>query len=273
MIKPSRYNFVFEYEKLRKTILYNSLSNSALLYASSYFSENLQPLLKQTSDQIFSKQGGELVAELKKQRFLIESTCDEQKMVKDRFQKGQTQSDIMTITIACTIQCNFRCTYCFEPHRNEFLSEEHFTKLLNLIEQRASTLKQLNITWFGGEPLIMAVQIAKWSKKILSITKEHKIIYQATVVTNGSLLNPKNIQRLKDSQVRGMQVTIDGPKEIHDKSRPSVGGNGTYDKIVSNLEKYRESLKGINTTIRVNVSKSNLPFLSTNQKHLRCQQT
>jgi uncharacterized protein len=192
---------------------------------------------------------------------LVSTEIDELEIIRARYKRGQKRPETLSLTFVPTLQCNFRCTYCFEPHRPTYLTDDHFEKILATVKRKAPTIKNLNVTWFGGEPLLQAEQIDSWSRRLLAVVDEHGLKYKAGMVTNGYLLTPANIQRIHDARIWGLQITIDGPKQSHDKRRPLRGGGSTYDTILQNLVTNREALKGIKITIRVNVDRRNLQEL------------
>ena len=69
------------------------------------------------------------------------------------------------------------------------------------------------------------------SKKFIEICDKYGVRYQANIITNGYLLNKEIVKELEDIHVKHIQVTIDGPKDIHDKRRFLKGKQGTFDKI------------------------------------------
>jgi uncharacterized protein len=70
-------------------------------------------------------------------------------------------------------------------------------------------------------------------------------------------LTEKNVRLLQESNIAGIQVTIDGDKSIHDRKRPKLSGKGTFDQIIENLVRNQEVLRKMNVSIRVNVDKDN----------------
>ena len=80
-------------------------------------------------------------------------------------------------------------------------------------------------------------------QELIELCEEKEITYSAGIITNGYLLTKENAERLKECQVGRVQITLDGPKEIHDVRRPLVNGNGTYDIIMKNIMDVKEVLQ------------------------------
>ena len=162
------------------------------------------------------------------------------------------------ITIVTTMQCNFNCPYCFESHVNNSkmsleIQDKTFNFIKNLLEMTGS--RRLTINWYGGEPLLAFDVIENLSQKIIKYTEEKKIKYIAHIITNGYLLNQEKIDILEKNKVNSIQITLDGSKENHDKTRCLINGDPTFDKIINNL--YNIKFSG-NINIRHNIYKKNI---------------
>ena len=108
--------------------------------------------------------------------------------------------------------------------------------------------------------------IESLSEQIIALCEEKELQYQAGIITNGYLLTPENAEKLKKYNVRDAQVTVDGPKEIHNERRPTVNGQGTYDVIMNNLK----SICGIlHVHLRINVDIKNIELANEVVSHLK----
>jgi len=97
----------------------------------------------------------------------------------------------------------------------------------------------MDITWFGGEPLLMPDIIASLSERLRKLARENDLTYMARVVTNGYLLTPETEEILENAGVKYLQITLDGMAETHNKTRCLAGGGDTFDRIVSNIRRLR----------------------------------
>lgn len=147
-------------------------------------------------------------------------------------------TDKLSLSICPTLDCNFNCPYCFEKHRQGKMSLEVQEDIINFINKVNSKnkLKKLNITWFGGEPLLNIEIIESLSQKIISFSEKNNIQYFSNIITNGYLLNQKNADILAKAKVNKYQITLDGVSEIHDKTRCLKNGSPSFNKIVDNLK-------------------------------------
>lgn len=90
----------------------------------------------------------------------------------------------ISVSIATTMACNLRCPYCFEEGNksNEMMSEDVAEAIVKYLV--AKRKHEINVTWFGGEPLMNFKVIEKISNSL----KEHNVTFSASIITNGTLL-------------------------------------------------------------------------------------
>jgi len=175
-----------------------------------------------------------------------------------RFSKSQ-----LSLTIAPTMACNFKCVYCYEGERakdvdsnNVTMSEETLNQLVEFI--RKSGVKKLGVEWYGGEPLCAWNKIKEFNKKIESLNLEK---YEQQIVTNGSLIDEEKIKYFADHHFKNIQITLDGQEESHNKNRPMKNGDNSYQSVMKALDLiykyYKETNIKLPVVIRVNISKEN----------------
>ena len=159
--------------------------------------------------------------------------------------------------------CNLNCTYCFEknfPYYNshQFMSDVIFTKSIDAMEKLAEKYsgRVYSIELFGGEPLLKRTK--RMVKKILELANFKKT--SVTIVTNGV-----NIEKLIDiiyphkKNIEMIQITVDGPPEIHDRRRKYRSGRGTFNIISKGIDLLLKN--NISTNVRINVDNSNIEYL------------
>lgn len=184
--------------------------------------------------------------------------------VENPFKQSFTERGFMNITIMLTLDCNFRCPYCFENLKKENVSN-NVCKIVDFITNFIvdKNIKHININWFGGEPLLEVKNIEKIYNLVYPICKLRGVTYSSTLTTNGYLLNYATYKKLKDLKVTTFQITIDGVEKIHNKHRYLSNGKGTFKKIISNLENVlKEDTSNTNFIIRTNCSDENLEYMS-----------
>ncbi|KAM3102286.1 radical SAM protein [Phormidesmis sp. 146-12] len=162
-----------------------------------------------------------------------------------------------------TEKCNFRCTYCYEDFVMGRMKQETILGVKALLERRCVDLDYLNIAWFGGEPLIAKDIVLEISSYATTLARRYpRLRYESDMTTNGYLLDYNTAKALADVGVRCYQVSLDGSREIHDKSRIRADGSSTYDQIWSNLLALRDSSLFFHVRLRIHFTVDTLALLA-----------
>ena len=161
------------------------------------------------------------------------------------------------LTIAPTMACNFRCPYCYEKGKEyATMTPETIAQMKKYIQNLKNSYKRIHITWYGGEPL-MAFDIIKELMEEVYQNFDKKYV-SSGAVSNGYLLTENIVSDLKSLNINRIQITIDGPPEIHNTRRCLPSGDDTFYVILNNLKKALELYPELHVSIRVNVDKSNI---------------
>jgi len=167
-----------------------------------------------------------------------------------------SKSDAVAMTICPTMGCNFDCPYCFENHRPGRMSRQIQDDVIALAGRmlEASHAQNLEVTWYGGEPLLMPDIIEALTGRLTALAERRGVDYGAVIITNGYLLTQQVADMLERCKVRGAQITLDEIGPEHDRTRHLAGGGPTYDRIEQNLRTLRLPFKVV---IRHNVHEGN----------------
>ncbi|MDF5708718.1 MAG: radical SAM protein [Nostoc sp. S4] len=159
----------------------------------------------------------------------------------------------LQLIILPTEKCNFRCTYCYEDFAAGRMKKETILGIKSLLEKRCTNnLDYLKISWFGGEPLTAKDIVLEISDYATALSKKYpNLLYAGTMTTNGYLLDYNTASLLADLGVRAYQISIDGPYDVHNKSRIRADGSGTYDQIWANLLAIRDSSLEVSILLRI----------------------
>lgn len=189
-------------------------------------------------------------------RFLVPDEEDEVATARVDLQRDRFRTDRLDLTIAPTLDCNFRCDYCYEEHLKVSMSGTVRDALMAWVEERARTIDTLNVTWYGGEPLLPRAYpvVEQLSQRFLELSERRGLAYVASLVTNGFFLDRPKMEALAANGVQRVQVTLDGPPEAHDARRHLIGGRGTFARILENL---KETVDLAEFQIRINVDARN----------------
>jgi uncharacterized protein len=248
-MKPSRYNFVFPLEN-DIYLLYNGLSGGFAKVDSSTLS------LLESDQNSSDPQISFILENLKRGKFIVPDDFDELSYLKVLTNAARFKTNSLGVTIAPTLQCNFACSYCYEPDAHVTMNEETITSMKKFFESQINSIDGLAITWFGGEPLLTLDIIRNISQFILNLKKD--IHYEAGIITNGYLLNQEAAKHLDEMQIMSVQITLDGPPPIHDKRRPLKNGKQTFSRILTNILDTIDMLK---ISLRVNVDEMNVDYV------------
>lgn len=196
-------------------------------------------------------------------KVIVNTHCEEWKEVASAWEKEDKAPEIFTIIINPTLNCNMRCWYCYEEHKqNSYIDLCTIQSVKRLISAKVSDkrLKGLNLDFFGGEPLL------NYKNGVLPILEyayteciNNNVELYVSFTTNGYLLTDEIRNELSKYSQWGkikLQITLDGNKFFHDRTR-KIGRTGeTYDRIVSNIKKC--SLCNYFITVRCNYTSENI---------------
>lgn len=160
----------------------------------------------------------------------------------------------MHLTLAPTMDCCFRCHYCFEKYKEKkYMTPEIMDQIIKYVTSYPE-LKNIKITWFGGEPLMAVPQIEEFYDKFRDIWQEPFI---SNIITTGYHIDKESIRVMQKVGISSVQITLDGMKETHNKVKHLPSGEDVFERILSNIELLNDSAPEINITIRVNLTLEN----------------
>jgi uncharacterized protein len=127
-----------------------------------------------------------------------------------------------------------------------------------LLTERAPGLDDLSIAWFGGEPLLAPDIVEEIQSHALSLSEcRPGMTFSASMTTNGFLLDDRRFAHLWDLGIRDYQISFDGPRDWHDRQRKRRGGQGSFDRIWSNLVALGRTDLEFRVLVRVHVNSEN----------------
>jgi uncharacterized protein len=190
---------------------------------------------------------------------VIDEYIDEIELIEELKNKViKDKKNTLTLTIIPTYQCNFKCIYCWERTKDKknSMNLEAQNRLLKFIELNINKFTSLELDWFGGEPLLAFEVMKNLLTQIDTVCKKNKIPYSSSLTTNGYCLSLEVFKFLLRHHTHFFQVTVDGPRKIHNTNRPLKGGSGTFDKIVDNLLDIKKNIteQFFQLIIRLNVT-------------------
>lgn len=245
----SKYNHLCKLDSdNRYYLLYNFLTGALVKLDSKH---------KLLFENILDEDGNEETRKFLLQNGFLVDNFDELSYLQLGNKLTCTDNELLSVLIAPTLSCNFRCPYCFEHHRSGMMSEEVQDAIIRFVEKsiQENHHKQLFVYWFGGEPLLGIKIIENMSQRLLEIARENNVSYASAMSTNGYLLTPQNMEILERAKLNRIQITLDGMKETNDATRILADGSGSFDVIVTNLRQMKTSIQ---IHIRSNLHKKNV---------------
>jgi uncharacterized protein len=167
------------------------------------------------------------------------------------------QNKHLDLILFITEQCNFRCAYCYENFKIGKMTVEIIDSIKKVISKRVPGLEMLNVSFFGGEPLLNKSAVLELSSWAVKFCKMNNVNYAGHITTNGYLLDEKTFDDLIQSRVTAFQITLDGEKQTHDKFRPTSNHKPTFDTIYSNISAMAKTKHAFTCTIRFNIADAN----------------
>lgn len=205
-------------------------------------------------------QHAELYDHLLQKGIFVCDDADETETYIRKREEYERSSGEYTITINPTLACNMSCWYCYESHKNmPAMSADVKQSVLLLIDKLLADnkLKKLNLSFFGGEPLLY------FDKVVVDIINHAKMQCKAFdaklsihFTTNAYLLTDNVLKQLEGLDV-SFQITIDGGKQVHDSVRKTKGGEPTYARIVEHI--HQTLSRGFSVGVRFNYTAKSIP--------------
>ena len=178
------------------------------------------------------------------------------------FKKRKTVVKALCLHIAH--DCNLACKYCFaeegEYHGDRSLmSYEVGKKALDFLIANSGNRVNLEVDFFGGEPLMNFQVVKDLVAYGRSQEKEHNKKFRFTLTTNGMLLND-DVMEFANKEMANVVLSVDGRKEVHDYMRPTRNGKGSYDLIIDKFKTMAELRNQTNYYVRGTFTHHNLDF-------------
>ena len=209
----------------------------------------------------------------------IQSLKDQGKLfAPDTFQamagtlKQKTAGVVKALCLHIAHSCNLNCAYCFASQGNyhgerALMSFEVGKQALDFLVANSGTRRNLEVDFFGGEPLMNFQVVKDLVAYARSIEKGKGKNFRFTLTTNGVLVDDEVID-FADRECCNVVLSLDGRKEIHDRFRVDYAGNGSYDKIVPKFQKFVQARGGKSHYMRGTFTHANPDFLKDIQHML-----
>ena len=179
--------------------------------------------------------------------------------------KEKTSGVVKALCLHIAHSCNLNCSYCFASQgkyhgERALMSFEVGRRALDFLIENSGSRKNLEVDFFGGEPLMNFDVVKKLVEYARSVEKAHNKNFRFTLTTNGVLID-EDVIEFANKEMSNVVLSLDGRREIHDEFRVDYQGKGSFDKIVPKFQRLVEARGGKNYYMRGTFTHRNPDFL------------
>lgn len=172
-----------------------------------------------------------------------------------RFGASSFNRSRLELVVVPTTACNFSCPYCFEAKKtNLTMPDTVIDSLIDFVKSH-KLIENIDLTWYGGEPLLAFKQIRKIYTRLKNEVSVR--IRKHSLITNGYLINDEVLSFLEEAHLTDIQITLDGNENHHNSLRFLRGKKETFQVILEHILKCSRLLNDVDINVRVNVNKEN----------------
>ena len=186
--------------------------------------------------------------------------------------KRTTAGVVKALCLHVAHTCNLNCAYCFASQGKyhgdrAVMSYEVGKRALDFLIENSGTRHNLEVDFFGGEPLMNFDVVKRLVAYARSVEKKYNKNFRFTLTTNGVLID-KDVIDFCNAEMSNVVLSLDGRKEIHDRYRVDYAGNGSWERIVPKFQRLVEARQGKNYYMRGTFTHANPDFLKDIQQML-----
>ena len=179
--------------------------------------------------------------------------------------KAKTSGVVKALCLHIAHTCNLNCSYCFASQgkyhgERAIMSYEVGKRALDFLVENSGKRRNLEVDFFGGEPLMNFDVVKQLVAYARSIEKEKGKNFRFTLTTNGMLIDDDVIE-FANKEMSNVVLSLDGRKEIHDRFRVDYAGKGSWERIVPKFKKLVDARGGKGYYMRGTFTHANPDFL------------
>jgi uncharacterized protein len=246
-MKHSRYNFFSNNND--RTICFNGLSGKVFSVTDDEYCiiQNVLKSSKSQEDNLL------LTKWLTEYHFLVDENTDESQLILKK-NRSEVFGERYYLIINPTLECNFRCWYCYEQHPDGRMMPNIMVRIKQYVDRLVNDekIKGFTLGWFGGEPLLYFYEVVY----PLAIYFKNKFLkldlpFSQNMTTNGYCIDQEMISKFDEIDLRHFQITLDGDNETHNRTR-NQQGKPSFDKILQNIIDICKYLPKSEVLLRIN---------------------
>lgn len=257
-------NYIYILTDMDNGILFNGVSKKFLCVKKNELPVCVQ-LLKRLSNDACDI-SAKMVSYLQKFEaagFLLPVDFDERAQILQAERKYIDSTEFQTMLIP-TYDCNYSCWYCIQKHHPTTFTDKDVQKIEKHIVSYIlqNKISKYSLCWFGGEPLMQRKRVVEMSSFLSTWCTQNNVSFCGQMTTNGALLTRDVAQKLIEGKIYCYQITLDGNREHHDKTKREKKSQSSFDLIVNNISYLMALDEQVVVVLRLNYNNKKLEDLN-----------
>lgn len=272
MSHASRYNVAVA-GNAGETLLFNTATGAFAALDTLAAAEYEQLADTQNGAAPAPERAGGLQRQLEEAGFFTNSSPQEElAAVRRGFCAQRDDWSELTLALAPTYACNYRCPYCYEtdvrciPGKMDTRVMDGVMRFIQARHQQHA-FTALSVQWYGGDPSLALDVVEELSRLMIEWCAQHGVRYQAMMLSNCARINQTAVVVLQRSKVTGMLLTIDGFEQMHNQRRIAADGSNSYRRVLNAARLFVE--RGMQVSAIMNIDRVNRPEFEPLRNHLR----
>jgi len=205
-----------------------------------------------------------MINTLRDLKVILPDHIDEYRKFKAGYEFKKYTVNFPSFTLITTYACNLACPYCYQGKGEVFrgtMTEDTRRRTITFIKKKMEETRaqEFSVVLYGGEPLLNFDDSVYIMDSCFTWAEERGVTYATLMVTNGTLVTPQIAETLNHYNTKYVQITLDGPKRIHDTIRVYKKGGGTFEDMMRAAHILRDHDIGV--SFRINVDTENRPYI------------
>jgi len=263
MYKPSYYNVTTKADD-NGHLIYNMVTRALIYLKNVHFKKCT--FLFDEKHSIPSDH--EAIRSLSEVGCIVPKDFDELKYFENKFKESISQTKLLAFTIIPTLDCNFKCKYCYQVRRKSEISRNVLSNIEKTIRIKLNEgkVRTIHIDWIGGEPLLEKDKILFFQNRIQKLCSKFDVKFYSSISTNGYLLSKKTIDDLFTAGIKKVNVTLAGDLKNHNLVRSHNKNTDSFQTVYSNLQKIDSRFT---LMLNIDVSAKNYLSIPTLLEHIK----
>lgn len=231
-MKANKYIYIVDLDQ-DNSVIFNGINKEFAVIKKNSVTSFLK-LLK--NPDLYLRTHRSVINYFQSQGFILNDEDNELELLKSMRNRFIKSKEYKT-SIVPTFECNYNCWYCIQKHEPVKIDMHKIHIIVKHIKKYMldNEIESYILSWFGGEPLTQPNVIKLVTSDLKKFCKEHNILFNASITTNGALLNKENIETLTRNEVNYYQIAIDGDENTHNKNKFDNTNNNSFALVLSNI--------------------------------------